>query len=228
MIALKCEHIFFYSSPYLKGSTPYSFLKNLANCLGDIPTRYATSLTVKPSCWIKNKPWRHHDTLQLGVVEDSSHNLLSPLHFHCYPFLGWHILVRGTDLQQELRQVTRSRLQFLHTIIQPTEAYQLIHVIEQRLGISVYHLQLFLSPRETASTGWPLLTGTDFKALNAATKSEQTIKDCRQIVPSDNVKLPPSLTYFRKRMAGAFSNLSIPRFSIHRWFACHYRSWHQP
>lgn len=47
MIALKCEHIFFYSSPYLKGSTPYSSLKNLANCLGDIPTRYATSLTVK-------------------------------------------------------------------------------------------------------------------------------------------------------------------------------------
>lgn len=83
------------------------------------------------------------------VVEDSFHNLLSPLHFHCYPFLGWHILVRGTDLQQELRQVTRSRLQFLHTIIQPAEAYQLIHVIEQRLGISVYHLQLFLSPRES-------------------------------------------------------------------------------
>lgn len=149
MIALKCEHIFFYSSPYLEGSTPYSFLKNLANCLGDIPTRYATSLTVKPPCWIKDKPWRHHDTLQLGVVEDSFHNLLSPLHFHCYPFLGWHILVRDTDLQQELRQVTRSRLQFLHTIIQPTEAYQLIHVIEQQLGISVYHLQLFLSPRES-------------------------------------------------------------------------------
>ena len=29
---------------------------------------------------------------------------------------------------------------------------------------------------KTASSGWPLLTGTDFMALNAATKSEQTIK----------------------------------------------------
>ena len=46
----ECEHMFFYSSPYLEGSTPYSSLKNLANCLGDIPTRYATSLTVKPLC----------------------------------------------------------------------------------------------------------------------------------------------------------------------------------
>ena len=50
------EHIFFYSSPYLEGSTPYSSLKNLANCLGDIPTRYATSLTVKPPCRTKDKP----------------------------------------------------------------------------------------------------------------------------------------------------------------------------
>ena len=46
----ECEHIFFYPSPYLEGSTPYSSLKNLANCFGDMPTRYATSLTVKPLC----------------------------------------------------------------------------------------------------------------------------------------------------------------------------------
>ena len=52
----ECEHIFFYPSPYLEGSTPYSSLKNLANCLGDIPTRYATSLTVKHPCRTKDKP----------------------------------------------------------------------------------------------------------------------------------------------------------------------------
>ena len=55
----------------------------------------------------------------------------------------------------------------------------------------------------TASTGWPLLTGTDFMALNAATKSEQTIKDCRQIVHSDNIKLPPPLTYLGKEDGGS-------------------------